>query len=117
MLNPYETLANAIIEQAAKDHQRATAYLKKNPRTKELAERVATEIAEREKRRAERKANKLPLPHIKKSREERQMDSIISHETLRYDAEKFSRSAWFGVLSDLDGTLLLSRLKEMEAGL
>lgn len=48
MLNPYETLANAIIEQAAKDHQRATAYLKKNPRTKELAARVATEIAERE---------------------------------------------------------------------
>lgn len=45
------------------------------------------------------------------------MDSIISHETLRYDAEKFFRSAWFGVLSDLDGTLLLSRLKEMEAGL
>ena len=114
MLNPYETLANAIIEQAAKDHQRATAYLKKNPRTKELPERVATEIAEREKRRAERKANKLPLPHIKKSREERQMDSIISHETLRYDAEKFFRSDWFGELTELDGEVLLSRLKQME---
>lgn len=43
------------------------------------------------------------------------MENIIAHETLRYDTEKFFRSSWFGVLSDLDGELLLTRLKRMEA--
>ncbi len=115
MIDPYESLANAIIEQAVKDHRKAAAYLKKNIRTKELVEEVATERAEREKHRAQLKAQKLPLPRIKKSRKERLLENIISNETLRYDAEKFFRSAWFGVLSDLDGTVLLARLKEMEA--
>ena len=115
MLNPYEELANAIVEQAVKDHRNATAYLKKNPHTKELAEKVSAQRAEREKRREELKAKKLPMERIKKSSEERLWENIISRETLRYDTEKFFRSAWFGVLSDLDGVLLLEQIKEMEA--
>ena len=115
MLNPYNELANAIIEQAVKDHRTAAAYLKKNPRTKELADKVLEEKAVREKRREELRAKKLPMERIKKSREERLLENIISRETLRYDTEKFFRSSWFSVLSDLDGELLLERIKGMEA--
>ena len=115
MINSYESLANAIIKQAAKDHRCATRYLKKNPRTKELVEKVAVEQAEREKRREELKGKNRPLPRIKKSRDERLLDRIISNEILLYDTEKFFRSKWFGILSDLDGGMLLTRIKEMEA--
>lgn len=114
-MEPYETLANVVIEQAAKDHRSAAAYLKKHPRTKELTDAVEAQRAEREKRRAELRDKKLPTERKKKSREERLLENIIAHETLRYDTEKFFRSSWFGVLSDLDGELLLTRLKRMEA--
>ena len=113
-MNPYENLANAIIEQAAKDHRSAVAYLKKHPHTKELSEKVVMQRAEREKRRAELKAKKLPMERIKKSREERLLENIIARETLRYDTEKFFRSSWFEDLTDIDGKWLLERLKRTE---
>lgn len=113
-MNPYEALANAIIEQAAKDHKKAAKFLKKNRRTKELSEIVAAQVAAKQKRREERKALKLPAEREKLSREERKLNAIISHETLRYDTEKFFRSDWFGELTELDGEVLLSRLKQME---
>ena len=114
-MNPYEALANAIIEQAAKDHKKAAKFLKKNRRSKDLSEIVAAQAAEKQKRREERKALNLPAEREKQSPEERKLYTIISHETLRYDTEKFFRSSWFGVLSNLDGELLLMRLKRMEA--
>ena len=45
MVNPYEGLANGIIEQAVKDYRRAVKYLKKHPRTDVLEADVAAQLA------------------------------------------------------------------------
>lgn len=47
MINPYERLANGVIEQAVRDYRRARKYLKKHPRT----EGLEAAVAEKKKRR------------------------------------------------------------------
>lgn len=60
MIRAYENLANAIIEQAVTDHRRAAKFLKKHPRTESLEAAVATQLADKEKRREEWKNLKIP---------------------------------------------------------
>ena len=115
-MEPYEKLANAIILQAVNDYRRAKKYLAKHPRTEELEKTVAAQIAEKEKRRRERKTRNLPKELEKKSREERLLDAILANETAVYDAEKFFRSDWFSELTTLDGEILLEKLKRETGG-
>lgn len=115
MVNPYEKLANGIIEQAAKDYRRAAKFLKKHPHTKELEDAVASQLAEKQKRREERQKLNLPKEREKMSREERLLDNIRNNERIVAETEKFFLSDWFADLTDVDGTWLLERLKkEME---
>lgn len=115
MVNPYEKLANGIIEQAVKDYRRARKYLKKHPRTEELEADVAARLAEKKKRREERARLNLPAEKVKRSKEERLLDNIRSNERMAAEAEKFFLSDWFSRLTTIDGHWLLERLKkEME---
>lgn len=112
MVNPYEKLANGIIEQAVKDYRRAGKYLKKHPHTKELEATVATQLAENKKRRKERAKLKLPAVKEKSSKEERLLDNIRSNECVVADTEKFFLSDWFSDLTEINGEWLLERLKK-----
>ena len=91
-MNPYESLANGIITQAADDYRRAVKFLKKHPRTDELEADVAAQLADKKKRRMERKKQKLPQEREKKSKEERLLDSIRSNEQMAQ--ETVGRSEW-----------------------
>lgn len=115
MINPYESLANGIIEQAVKDHRSAAKYLKKNPPIKELRETVARYRAAREKARKKRMKKKLPPKKVRYTKAERLLDRVIAHQRVIDDTEGFILSGWFATLTDLDGVLFLGRLKEMEA--
>ena len=66
-MDAYEVLANAIITQAADDYRKAAKFLKKNPRTKELEDRVAARLAKKKKLREEHKKGRLPVGKEKKS--------------------------------------------------
>ena len=112
MVNPYEGLANGIIEQAVKDYRRAVKYLKKHPRTDELEADVAAQLAEKKKRREERAKLKLPAVKEKSSKEERLLDNIRSNECVVADTEKFFLSDWFTDLTEINGKWLLERLKQ-----
>ena len=115
MLNPYERLANGIIEQAVKDYRRARKYLKKHPHTDELDAIVAAQLAEKKKRREERAKLKLPAVKEKPSKEERLLDNIRSNERMVSKTEQFFLSDWFTDLTEINGKWLLGRLKkEME---
>ena len=115
MVNPYEGLANGIIEQAVKDYRRAVKYLKKHPRTDELEADVAAQLAEKKKRREERAKLNLPKVREKKSKEERLLDNIRNNERVVAETEKFFQSEWFSRLTEINGEWLLERLKkEME---
>ena len=72
-IQPWQKLANAIVEQAVKDYRTAQARVKANP---ESADHAKVEV--------------------------RQL-------------ERFFRSSWFEVLTDVDGRLILSRLKKEAA--
>ena len=72
-VQPWQKLANAIVEQAVKDYRTAQARVKANP---ESADHAKVEV--------------------------RQL-------------ERFFRSSWFEVLTDVDGRLILSRLKKEAA--
>ena len=72
-IQPWQKLANAIVEQAVKDYRTAQARVKANP---ESADHAKVEV--------------------------RQL-------------ERFFRSSWFEVLTDVDGRLVLSRLKKEAA--
>ena len=112
MVNPYERLANGIIEQATKDYRRVRKYLKKHPHTKELEATVAAQLAEKKKRREERAKLKLPAVKEKSSKEERLLDNIRSNECVVADTEKFFLSDWFTDLTEINGKWLLERLKQ-----
>lgn len=112
MINPYERLANGIIEQAVKDYRRARKYLKKHPRTEELEAAVAAQLAKKKKRREERVKLNLPKEREKRSKEERLLDSIRSNERMAADTEKFFLSDWFTDLTEINGKWLLERLKQ-----
>lgn len=113
-MSPYQMLANAIIEQAATDHKSAAEFLCLHPRTEELVETVAAQLAEKELKRKRRAARHLPPERRRKSREESRLDAIIENERLLADAESFFLSDWFTDLTDLDGTWLLEQLRKME---
>ena len=116
MPNPYENLANAIIEQAVKDYRGAAKFLKKNPRTKELETNVAAQLAEKKKRREEREKLNLPKEREKRSKEERLLDNIRNNECIVSEMEKFFHSDWFSQLTEIDGEWLLMRLKKETEG-
>lgn len=116
MINPYERLANGIIEQAVKDYRQAVSFLKKHPRTKELEDTVAAQLDEKKKRcQTCGKPGILPK-RVKRSREESLLEKIRSNEQMTAEIEKFFLSDWFMDLTEIDGKWLLGRLKrEMEA--
>ena len=112
MVNPYEKLANGIIEQAVKDYRRARKYLKKHLHTKELEATVAAQRDDKKKRREERAKLNLPIEREKPSKEERLLDNIRSNERMVADTERFFLSDWFTDLSEINGNWLLERLKQ-----
>ena len=69
-VQPWQKLANAIVEQAVEDYRKAQARIKANPM---IADHAKVEL--------------------------RQL-------------EQFFRSQWFEALTDVDGQLILSRLKK-----
>lgn len=113
-MNPYEALANAIIEQAATDHKNAVKFLKVHPRTDELEADVAAQRLEKQKRREERRKLNLPRERKHKSREERLLDNISANERMVSETEKFFLSDWYTNLTSIDGAWLLERIKKME---
>jgi hypothetical protein len=92
-INPYEELANAIIAQAVQDYRAELRFLKRHPHTPDLD----TEEAESDEQRRKLKAR------------------IEKHECEQSRIEVFFRSEWFLLLTDLDGDVLMRRVREMEA--
>ena len=93
-MEPYKSLANAIIVQAVKDYREAIHFLKLHPHTPDLD----TEEAKSDKRKRTLREN------------------IIKNEGERDDVERFFHSGWFEMLSNLDGKVLLNKVREMEVG-
>ena len=86
-MEPYESLANAIIIDAVKDYRKAIRFLKHHPHTPDL-ERDPLKIALR--------------------------DKVIKYENEQGAVERFFRSGWFEMLSSLNGEVLLKKVCEME---
>lgn len=114
-MDPYEKLANAIIVQAATDYKNAVKFLKAHPHTTELDTTVKQQIVERKARIRERREKKLPAVSEGKSAEEKLLNRILLCEERVADTESFFLSDWIGMLTKLDGALLLKRIKETEA--
>lgn len=91
-MNPYESLANAIIVQSVKDYQEAIRFLKRHPHTPDLD----TEEAKKDTRMSTLR------------------NKIIKNEGERDDVERFFRSGWFETLTTLDGEVLLNKVRKME---
>ena len=72
-VQPWQKLANAIVEQAVKDYRMEQARVKANPQNSDHAKAEVRKL------------------------------------------ERFFRSDWFEVLTDMDGRLILSRLKKEAA--
>lgn len=113
-MNPYQTLANAIVQQAAVDHRKSVSFLKAHPHTDELDDIVEAQVKERKARIKKRREDGLPSMKEKPTAEEKLLSRILYAEDLLEDSERFFKSDWFRDLTDLDGFLLLRRLKEME---
>lgn len=111
-MDAYQTLANAIITQAADDCRKAARFLKKHPRTDELEADVAAQLAEKRKRREMRRKLNLPSEREKKSKEERLLDTIRSNEQMAAETERFFRSQWFKQLTSIDGDWLFEKIKK-----
>nr|DAL77427.1 MAG TPA: hypothetical protein [Caudoviricetes sp.] len=69
-MNPYQALANAIVELAVKDYKKALKYHFKHPQNKDYTRNVA-------------------------------------------DLERFFRSGWYGMLTDLDAEYLMNGVRAM----
>ena len=69
-MEPYQALANAIVEMAVKDYKQALKYHFRHPEKKKYRDEVA-------------------------------------------DLENFFRSGWYGMLTDLDGELLMAGIRKM----
>ena len=111
-MDAYEVLANAIITQAAADYRKAAKFLKKNPHTKGLEDRVAARLAKKKKLREEHKKGRLPVGKEKKSKEERLLDSIRANEQMVEETERFFHSKWFTQLTSTDGYRLFEQIKQ-----
>lgn len=135
-----EQLCNAVIVQAAKDYRENMAFLKKHPKPPELVEKVSREKAEREKKitewvraeknrladRAERRwgadfdrktfTRSLDVSPPKRlfppSKDELYLDKIMAHEYKVRELEDFFRSKWYSEMTELDGEMLLRKLRE-----
>jgi hypothetical protein len=93
-MEPYESLANAIIVQAVKDYREALHFLKRHPHTPD----IDTEEAKEDKRKRALR------------------EKIIQNEGERDDVERFFHSGWFESLSNLDGDALMRQVRDMEVG-
>lgn len=113
-MNPYEALANAIVEQAATDHRNSVQFLRDNPRTQELEYKVAAQVRERKARIRARKENGLPSEKEEQTEEGKLLARIRECEELIKDTEEFFLSSWFSELTDLDGRWLLEKIRRME---
>ena len=69
-MDPYQALANAIVELAVKDYKTALKYYYRHPNRKEYADDVSR-------------------------------------------LERFFRSGWYGMLTNLDGELLMNGVRRM----
>lgn len=69
-MEPYQALANAIVELAVKDYKKALKYHYRHPDRKEYRDEI---------------------------------DSL----------ERFFRSGWYGMLTDLDGEVLMADIRRM----
>ena len=69
-MNPYQALANAIVELAVKDYKKALKAHSKHPHNKEYADEVRS-------------------------------------------LERFFRSGWYGMLTNLDGEVLMASVRRM----
>ena len=69
-MDPYQALANAIVELAVKDYKTALKYYYRHPHRKEYADDVSR-------------------------------------------LERFFRSGWYGMLTNLDGELLMNGVRRM----
>lgn len=69
-MEPYQALANAIVELAVKDYRTALKYQYRHPEKKEYADEVA-------------------------------------------NLERFFRSGWYGMLTDLDSEYLMTSVRRM----
>lgn len=117
MFNPYERLANGIIEQAVKDYRRAARFLKKNSRTKELEDEVAVIRYIRKKDKKLRPWMYLSDKIRHYDPAEKLMIKIEDNERILRETEKFFLSDWFSDLTEINGKWLLERLKhELEVG-
>ena len=85
-LEPYESLANAIVEQAVTDYRKATADI-----------RIA-------KHRLRENPN-----------DEKAIKLLNQSYRMHTECNRFFRSEWFGVLTKVDGERLLRELKEEAA--
>ncbi|MEA4824083.1 MAG: hypothetical protein VB111_08235 [Clostridiaceae bacterium] len=92
MNDHYVNLANAIIVQAARDYREALDFLKRHPHTPDFD----TKDAQSDKRKRVLR------------------DKIIKNEGVRDEVERFFRSGWFEMLSNLDGEILLRQIRAME---
>lgn len=113
-MNPYQALANAIIQQAATDHRRAVKFLKRHHHIEELDRVVERQIKERKSRiRKRREAGLHPVAEGKTA-EEILLNRILVCEALVKDTEEFFLSDWISDLTDLNGVWLLEKLRKME---
>ena len=92
-MNSFEALANAVIERAARDYREALHYLKENPRTPEMKD---SEVLRKN-------------PGLERAR-----NRIIDAEVTAYGCEKFFKSGYFEILTDLDGPALMRGIRKLE---
>lgn len=73
---------------------------------------VAAQLAEKKKRREERKKLNLPKEREKKSKEEHLLDAIRANEQMAAETERFVYSKWFTQLTEIDEHWLFERIKK-----
>lgn len=122
----YQELANAIIEQAAKDFRTHGRYLVNHKKTDELVKSCEKERRNRirkikawktrQKNMGARDKSYVKQPVPKEYRiltdEEKELYSIIKHEAGIKEIEAFFNSKWFGVLTKADSRFILEQLRE-----
>lgn len=90
MNDPYQNLANAIIEQAARDYREALQYLKRHP-------------------------HKPDQEAIKARPElEKVLAKFNEAKKTKAECEQFFQSGYFEILTDLNGPVLMAGIRKME---
>lgn len=91
-----QALANAIVLQACADYRSSMKYLKTHKKTPELVAKVEA----------------MSPDDRKKSPENKLLNTIIKHESVIDDVERFFHSRWYECLTDVSGEYVLQKLKE-----